>query len=395
MRFLRHLNLPLCAMLAFGCGGELVIPGEEQPNELQPAPSASVSTITAAPLSIEAVTGSSNIVVTVRDQNEEPVEGATVTLHATGSGNLVVQPSVLTGPDGLATGTLRSTVPGVKVVSAVLNGAVEMSQTAEITVTASTATTIAALAGNGQTGRVGEALPAQPAVLVTDALGEPVAGYEVTFAVTAGGGSVDAVTVRTDSEGIARVRWVLGVAPGANLLEARAGSLAGSPVVFTAQGTVDDNGGGGGTGGGGTGGGGTGGGGTGGGGTGGGPSAEDIDRLVFSVQPPAEVDEDETFTVSVALVDANGNIVPLSGIFIYLDLFQQGDSTPTNTLLKGEHFESTENGVAVFTPRVVDDGRYFRETDRYFLEAQTDDLPMHGPYGPEPYPRSNVFRVDD
>ncbi|HET6836722.1 MAG TPA: hypothetical protein VFH24_01700, partial [Gemmatimonadales bacterium] len=152
--------------------------------------------------------------------------------------------------------------------------------------------------------------------------------------------------------------------------------------------------GGGGTGGGGTGGGGTGGGGTGGGGTGGGPSQADVDRLVFSVQPPAEVDEDETFTVSVALVDANGNIVPLSGIFIYLDLFQQGDATPTNTLLRGEHFESTENGVSVFNVRVVDDGRYFRETDRYFLEAQTDDLPMHGPYGPEPYPRSTVFRVD-
>jgi hypothetical protein len=116
--------------------------------------------------------------------------------------------------------------------------------------------------------------------------------------------------------------------------------------------------------------------------------------LVFTVQPPAEVDEDETFTVHVALVDANGNIVPLSGIFIYLDLFQDGDATPTNTLLGGEKFENTENGVAVFDVRVVDDGRYFRESDRYFLEAQTDDLPMHGPHGPEPYPTTNVFVVD-
>src|SRR5215210_6055174 len=106
VRFLRDLSLPLCAMLALGCGGELVIPGEEQPAEQQPVPSASISTITAAPASIEAVTGSSNIVVTVRDENEEPVEGATVTLHATGGGNALVQPSVLTGPDGLATGTL-------------------------------------------------------------------------------------------------------------------------------------------------------------------------------------------------------------------------------------------------------------------------------------------------
>jgi hypothetical protein len=146
---LRHLSLPLCAVLAFGCGGELLIPGEEQPGEQQPTPSASVSTIAATPASIEAVTGSSSIVVTVRGENEEPVEGATVTLHATGSGNSVDQPSVVTGPDGLATGTLRSTVPGVKVVSAVLNGAVEMSQTAEVTVTAAGATAIEPVAGNG------------------------------------------------------------------------------------------------------------------------------------------------------------------------------------------------------------------------------------------------------
>jgi hypothetical protein len=330
----------------------------------------------------------------VRDENGDPVEGATVTLQATGGGNALVQPG-LTGPDGVATGTLSSTVPGVKVISAVLNGALEMSQTTEVTVTPAAAARIELVAGNGQTAPAGQAVPAQPAVRVTNALGEPVAGYEVTFVVLAGGGRVDNVTQRTDSDGIARVSWVLGPAPGSNLLEARAGSLIDSPVIFAAQGISEDDGndGGGDTGsGGGTGGGGTGG--DGGIGGGGGPSEADVDRLVFSVQPPGEVDEGETFRVHVALVDASGNIVPLSGIFIYLDLFQAGDATPTNTLLRGEQFENTENGVAVFDLSVVDDGRYFRETDRYFLEAQTDDLPMHGPYGPEPYPRTNVFTVD-
>jgi hypothetical protein len=382
-------------------------------------------------VSVEAVTGSSNIVVTVRDENEDPVEGATVTLRATGGGNALVQPSVPTGPDGLATGTLRSTVPGVKVVSAVINGAVEMNQTAEITVTPSTATTIAYLAGNGQTGRVGQELPAQPAVRVTNALGEPVAGYEVTFAVTAGGGSVDAVTVRTDADGIARVRWILGPTPGANVLVASAGSLAGNPVVFTAQGTSDDSGNGGGTGGGGTGGGGTGGGGTGGGtggggtggggtggggtggggtggggtggggtggggtgggggggGTGGGPSESDIDRLVYSVAPPAVVEEGETFTIAVALVDANGAVVPMSGVFIYLDLIREGERGSSNTLFRGEKFENTENGVAVFDIRVEAEGRWR-------LRALSDDLPTLGPHGPEPWLFSDVFVVED
>jgi Bacterial Ig-like domain (group 1) len=410
--FLRRLSIPFCAIISFGCGGELVIPGEEQPVDgQQPVPSAAVSAISAAPSTMEAVTGSSSIIVTVRDETGEPVEGATVTLHGTGSGNTLLQPPGPTGPDGIATGTLRSTVPGLKVISAVVNGAVEMSQTAEVTVTAGGATTIELIAGNGQTARVGQELPAQPAVRVTNALGEPVAGYEVTFAVTAGGGSVDAVTVRTDSEGIARVRWILGATPGANLLEARAGSLAGSPVVFTAQGTSDDSGngggtgggtggggtggggtggggtGGGGTGGGGTGGGGTGGGGTGGGGTGGGPSASDVDRLVFTVHPPAEVDENETFRVQVALVDAQGNVVPLSGVFIYVGLFREGNEDPSNTLLGGERFENTENGVAVFDIRVEDEGRWR-------LRALTDDLPSLGPHGPEPWLYSGVFVVD-
>ena len=424
MAFLRHLSLPLCAIMAFGCGGELLIPGEEQPAEQQPAPSAGVSTIAAAPVSIEAVTGSSSIVVTVLGENGEPVEGATVTLHATGAGNTVLQPSELTNADGVATGTLSSTVPGVKVVSAVINGEVEMSQTAEVTVTAAGATTITPIAGtNGQTGRVSQELAVQPAVRVTNALGEPVAGYEVTFAVTAGGGSVDAVTVRTDSEGIARVRWVLGATPGANMLEARAPALAGSPVVFTAQGTSDDSGTGGGTGGGGTGGGGTGGGGTGGGGTGGGgtggggtggggtggggtggggtggggtggggtggggPSASDIDRLVYTVAPPTEVDDYETFTVQVALVDANGNVVPMSGVFVYLDLIREGETGSSRPLLGGEHFENTENGVAVFDILVKEEGLWR-------LRALTDDLPELGPHGPEPWLFSNVFEVD-
>src|SRR5688572_27213008 len=230
---LRRLCIPLGVLASFGCtGGDLLVPGEEQPTDgQQTALSATVSTMTAAPASIDAVTGTASIIVTARDENGDPVEGATVTLHGTGSGNTFRQPS-LTGPDGVATGSLSSTVPGVKVISAVLNGALEMSQTAEVTVAPAAAARIEMVAGNGQTVPAGEAVPAQPAVRITNALGEPVAGYEVTFVVVAGGGRVDDVAQRTDSEGIARVRWILGATPGSNLLEARAGSLIGSPEIF-------------------------------------------------------------------------------------------------------------------------------------------------------------------
>ena len=110
-----------------------------------------------------------------------------------------------------------------------------------------------------------------------------------------------------------------------------------------------------------------------------------VDRLVFQVEPP-DVEEDQRFTVSVALVDAAGNVVPLSGIFIYLGLFPEGEDQPNNDVLEGERFENTENGVAVFDIYVTKNGR-FR------LKALTDDLPELGEHGPEPYLFSRLFDV--
>jgi hypothetical protein len=87
------------------------------------------------PASIAAGTEQSTITVTVRDGQGAPIAGAAVTLSATGGGNLLTQPPGPTGDDGVATGTLRSVVPGTKVVGAVVNGTVELAQTAEVVVT--------------------------------------------------------------------------------------------------------------------------------------------------------------------------------------------------------------------------------------------------------------------
>jgi hypothetical protein len=99
-------------------------------------PDSERSTVTASPASIEAGSGLSTITVRVRDGSGGAVSGATVTLTATGSGNVLIQPSAPTGADGVATGTLRSAVPESKVVSAVVNGAVSIVETATVTVTA-------------------------------------------------------------------------------------------------------------------------------------------------------------------------------------------------------------------------------------------------------------------
>jgi hypothetical protein len=192
-------------------------------------------------------------------------------------------------------------------------------------------------------------------VQVLDAAGEPVPGVRVTFAVPTGGGSVEGPVQTTDADGIARVGgWTLGPVAGTNTLEARAGELEGSPVVFTAQGTAVE---------------------------------DDVERLVYLVQPPAKVRRDQRFTMEVALVDAGGDLVPLSGIFIYLGLFKDGNDVPTNDPLVGERFQNTENGVAVFNLRIAKKGAYR-------LRALTDDLPRFGRGGPKPYLFSELFEVD-
>jgi len=72
---------------------------------------------------------------------------------------------------------------------------------------------------------------AGPSVIVTDASGAPIAGVQVTFAVTAGGGAVQSPIVTTGSDGIASAgAWQIGN-PGANTVTATVEGLA--PLSFT------------------------------------------------------------------------------------------------------------------------------------------------------------------
>jgi hypothetical protein len=96
-------------------------------------------------------------------------------------------------------------------------------------------------AGNNQVAAPGAAVATPPAVLVRDALNNPLTGVEVVFAVTGGGGSIPGSTAITASNGIASVAsWTLGTTPGTNTLTATvsAGGVIGNPAVFTATGTT-------------------------------------------------------------------------------------------------------------------------------------------------------------
>ncbi len=90
--------------------------------------------------------------------------------------------------------------------------------------------------GENQVGIVGNALPAP---FVVTALGKdsaPITNLPVTFQVTAGGGSLSAATVSTNSDGQAAVFLTPGPAGGTNAVNASASGLTGSPVTFHAVG---------------------------------------------------------------------------------------------------------------------------------------------------------------
>jgi hypothetical protein len=81
----------------------------------------------------------------------------------------------------------------------------------------------------------GTAVAEVPSVIVRDASNNPLSGVSVTFAVTAGGGSITGGHAVSNASGVATVgSWTLGTAGGTNTLTATTGGLA--PITFTAQG---------------------------------------------------------------------------------------------------------------------------------------------------------------
>ena len=101
------------------------------------------------------------------------------------------------------------------------------------------ASVIVASSAVAQSGTAGVAIGAPPSVRVADIYGNGVSGILVAFAVTGGGGSVAPALVVTGPDGVGTVsRWTLGTVAGSNTLTATSAGLGGSPVTFSATGTV-------------------------------------------------------------------------------------------------------------------------------------------------------------
>ena len=257
--------------------------------------------------------------VIVRDQFNNPVAGVAV-VFAVGSGSGT---SSITGADqttnasGIATvgsWTLGRTTGGYTLTasSAGLTGSpVTFTATARAAAPAS----IAVSAGNNQSAPAGSAVPTPPAVVLRDQFDNPVAGVAVTFAVAAGGGSVNPTTpVTTGADGIAAVTsWTLGTTAGTNRLTATASGsgITGNPLSFTATGTA-------------------------------GAAA----RLAMATQPSGTVQSGVIFPQQpvVQLQDASGNPVSQSGTTVTAAIASGGGT------LGGTATATTNSaGTAVFT----------------------------------------------
>jgi adhesin/invasin len=200
--------------------------------------SATRSTLTAAPASITTSSGSSasTITVTARDEYGNPVSGRAVTLAATGSGNILTQPSGPTDDAGVATGKLSATEVGARTVSAEIDGA-SIAATATVTVSGGTpsAANSSASVGNGTAGTA-----TIISVQLADAFGNPVAGQAGAIAVQiSGANSLTGDPAQDLGGGAYRVSYTPAAAGVDQIAVRVAGTqVPGSPFTSTASPTT-------------------------------------------------------------------------------------------------------------------------------------------------------------
>lgn len=186
--------------------------------------------------------GPDSVVVTNAGGGTLTLGLGTVSYGAGASGWLTAALSSPTAPDTLVltaqTGTLAV---GTYTASVPVTGtkATNSPHTLKVTFTVSVgaAASMSKNAGDGQSATVATPVAVAPSVLVRDQYNNPVPNVSVTFAVTAGGGSITGATPATNASGVATVgSWTLGTTAGPNALSATSGALSGSPAGFTATG---------------------------------------------------------------------------------------------------------------------------------------------------------------
>ncbi len=169
--------------------------------------------------------------MTVRDQFGNPLQGVTVALAASGTGNTLTQPTEPTKANGTTTGRLSASTAGNRTVSATAGGvAIEQTATVAVGAGAPSASTSTATVPNGQAGAT-----TTIEIQLRDAQGNPAPGRASAIAVVISGANNIGGVAASDQGGGRYTASYTPQATGADLVTIRVSGvdLAGSP--FTSQ----------------------------------------------------------------------------------------------------------------------------------------------------------------
>lgn len=173
--------------------------------------------------------------VKVVDSGGAGIPGQTVTFGVVSGGGTLVGTPPPTDAGGVTSASwkLGSTV-GSQSVSATRSPVPGVTFTATASVPG-TPSQMVAHSVQSQTGLDTFAVNFPPSVLVKDAAGLPVSGVSVTFAITAGSGSLTSATPTTDANGVATVgAWK--VSNGSNTVRVTSAAVTADTVTFSATG---------------------------------------------------------------------------------------------------------------------------------------------------------------
>jgi hypothetical protein len=177
------------------------------------------------------------VIVRVLDPNNVPVPNANVTFSAAAGGSVSTTTAATDAGGQASVEWTLGAAAGAQQLTATLVtplGAPMVTFTA----TATGATGITIVSGDGQQAAAGAELPAPVRVRVTGANATPVVGETVTFAPASGSGTATPTTIKTDANGEASARWTLGPSIGAKTLVASINPTSGvTSVSFSATAT--------------------------------------------------------------------------------------------------------------------------------------------------------------
>ena len=171
--------------------------------------------------------------VRIVDQDGNGIPGQLVTFSVTeGSGRFSpIRPQITTDRNGYASTTFTPRSAGAIEVEA---SSGNLDPVIFTITTGDPPDAIVMVSGNNQSGRPGARLANPFVVEVVDENDAPVSGVTVTFAVTAGGGSVSPTSATTNNNGRAQTRLTLGEALGDNTVTARVSGVS-RAATFTAR----------------------------------------------------------------------------------------------------------------------------------------------------------------